>query len=33
MAGNPPIKKGKFKTGVRATYNGKTYTLSVYILK
>ena len=33
MAGNPPIKKGKFKTGVRATYNGKSYSKTIYIQK
>ena len=34
MAGNPPVNKGKsFKTGIRATYNGKSYTKSITILK
>lgn len=33
MAGNPPIKSGKFKTGIRAVYNGKTYQKSIYIVK
>ena len=33
MAGNPPLKKGKFKTGIRATYNGKSYSKTIYIQK
>lgn len=33
MGGNPPIKSGKFRTGIRATYNGKTYTKTIYIVK
>lgn len=34
MAGNPPVSSGKsFKTGIRATYNGKSYTKSITILK
>ncbi len=33
MGGNPPIKSGKYKTGIRATYNGKTYTKTIYIVK
>lgn len=33
VAGNPPLRGGKFKTGIRATYNGKTYTKAIYILK
>lgn len=33
MGGNPPIKSGKFKTGIRATYNGKTYNKTIYIVK
>ena len=33
MAGNPPIKSGKFKTSVRATYNGKSYSKTIYIQK
>jgi len=32
-AGNPPIKSGKFKTGIRAVYNGKTYQKSIYVVK
>ena len=33
MGGNPPIKSGKYKTGIRATYNGKTYYKTIYIVK
>ena len=34
MAGNPPVDKGRsFKTGIRATYNGKSYTKSITIMK
>ena len=34
MAGNPPVSRGKsFKTGIRATYNGKSYTKSITITK
>ena len=34
MAGNPPVGKGKsYKTGIRATYKGKSYTKSITILK
>jgi formylglycine-generating enzyme required for sulfatase activity len=34
MAGNPPVGNGKsFKTGIRATYNGKSYTKSITIMK
>lgn len=32
-AGDPPIKSGKFKTGIRAVYNGKTYQKYIYIMK
>ena len=33
MGGNPPINSGKYKTGIRATYNGKTYYKTIYIVK
>ena len=33
MGGNPPVKSGKFKTGIRATYNGNTYSKTIYIVK
>ena len=33
MAGNPPIKSGKFRTSIKATYNGKTYSKTIYIQK
>ena len=33
MAGNPPIKSGRFRTAIRATYNGKTYYKTIYIQK
>ena len=34
MAGNPPCDKGgSFKSGIKATYNGKTYTKSITIFK
>ena len=33
MGGNPPIKSGRYKTGIRATYNGKTYTKTIYVVK
>ena len=31
MAGTPPIRSGSFRTGVRAKYNGKTYSKTIYI--
>jgi len=33
MAGNPPIRSGLFKTGIKATYNGKTYRKWISIRK
>ncbi len=33
MAGNPPIKSGHFRSGIKATYNGKTYQKTIQIYK
>ena len=33
MAGNPPVRGGSFKTGVKAVYGGKTYTKWISIQK
>ena len=33
MAGNPPIKSGHFRSGIKATYNGRTYQKSIQIYK
>lgn len=33
MAGNPPVRSGSFKTGIKATYNGKTYRKWISIQK
>lgn len=33
LAGNPPIKGGKFRTTLKARYNGKEYHKSIYIVK
>jgi len=33
LAGNPPIKSGKYRTTLKARYNGKEYTKSIYIVK
>ena len=34
MAGNPPCSRGgSFRSGIKATYNGKTYTKSITIFK
>lgn len=34
MARNPPVDRGRtFKTGIKAVYNGKTYTKTITILK
>lgn len=33
MAGNPPIRSGSFRSGIRATYNGKTYRKTIRIFK
>ena len=33
MGGNPPIKSGKYRTSIRAKYNGKTYSKTIYIQK
>ena len=33
MAGNPPIKSGRYQTSIRAKYNGKTYRKTIYIQK
>ena len=34
VAGNPPVSAGKkFKTSIRAKYNGKTYSKTIYIYK
>ena len=33
MAGNPPIKSGHFRSGIKATYNGRTYQKAIQIYK
>ena len=33
QAGNPPIKSGRYRTGIKASYNGRTYCKTVYIVK
>lgn len=33
MAGNPPVRGGSFKTGVKAVYGGKTYTKWISVQK
>lgn len=33
LAGNPPIKGGKYRATFKARYNGKEYTKTIYIVK
>ena len=33
MAGNPPVKSGFFRSGIKATVNGKTYRKTIQIHK
>ena len=33
MAGNPPVKSGRFRTGIRARFNGKSYQKTIQIYK
>lgn len=33
LAGNPPVKGGKYRATLKARYNGKEYTKTIYIVK